>query len=171
MEDSPNPSPAVRLDQPVEPYLAGHYAHHLDAKGRLVLPAMFRPSFTGLAYVTPWEQGQCLAMWTALGYRQAVSWVRVKGVSSYRAASGDAPRPADLMRSLLSHATMVRPDAQGRFVLPPGPRQDAGLAKDVAVIGHGDHVELWAPERYDERDRGAGPMIDMVFEDYEHEEH
>ena len=171
MEDMPLTSQVARGGSAVEPPLAGSYAHHLDAKGRLVLPSALRAPFEGQAYVTPWEQGQCLAMWTAVGYRQLTSWVRRKGVAGYRAASGDASRPADLLRSFHRLTTVVRPDGQGRLVLPPGARDGAGIISEVEVVGHNDHLELWSPVRLDERERVAAPMAEVMFEDYEHEDH
>ncbi len=171
MEDTPLTSQVARGGSAVEPPLAGSYAHHLDAKGRLVLPAALRVPFEGQAYVTPWEQGQCLAMWTTVGYRQLTSWVRRKGVAGYRAASGDAARPADLMRAFHRLTIMVRPDGQGRLVLPGPARDGAAITHEVEVVGHDDHLELWSPTRLDERERGAAPMAEVMFEDYEHEDH
>jgi MraZ protein len=49
------------------------------------------------------------------------------------------------------HTYEVTFDAQGRFPLPARSREWAGLDLEVLVIGMFDRVELWSPERYDEK--------------------
>lgn len=52
-------------------------------------------------------------------------------------------RTRNLKRYVFSGATEAEIDDQGRFVVPQSLRTYGGLAKDVVVIGAGDHVELW----------------------------
>lgn len=48
-----------------------------------------------------------------------------------------------LKRYLYGTAAESLIDAQGRFVIPPALKEYANLIKEVAVIGAGDHIELW----------------------------
>ncbi|WP_373854359.1 division/cell wall cluster transcriptional repressor MraZ, partial [Arcanobacterium haemolyticum] len=40
------------------------------------------------------------------------------------------------------------PDKQGRITLPVALRSYAGLDRELAVIGSGDHVEIWDAEAW-----------------------
>ena len=57
-----------------------------------------------------------------------------------------------LQRLLLGNAIDVELDSAGRMLVPTGLREDAGLARDVSLIGMGAHFELWAPEALRERE-------------------
>jgi MraZ protein len=49
----------------------------------------------------------------------------------------------DIKRYLYSSAAEVVIDAQGRIVVPANLKTYAHLDKKVAIIGAGDHIELW----------------------------
>ncbi len=50
---------------------------------------------------------------------------------------------SDLERYLYTSASEVSIDSQGRFVVPPHLKDYAELGGKTAVIGVGDHIELW----------------------------
>jgi MraZ protein len=56
-----------------------------------------------------------------------------------------------LKRLYVGHAHEVEMDGQGRVLLPPKLREFAGLAKKVALVGQGEHLELWDEERWDQQ--------------------
>jgi MraZ protein len=51
------------------------------------------------------------------------------------------------------------PDRQGRITLPAPLRAFAGLDHDVVVLGAGDRVEVWEPERWAQQ----SAHLDEVF--------
>lgn len=116
----------------------GTYEHTLDEKGRLVLPLVFRNHLADRAYVTQWEG--CLGVWTAEGFEDVANRfqekVRQREVSP------------NLLRQFSSTAQEVKPDAQGRILLPPRLRTFATLGSQVVVIGNLGHIEIWDADRY-----------------------
>src|SRR3546814_20880793 len=61
----------------------------------------------------------------------------------------------DYRRVLFAGAEQGTPDKQGRIGIPTFLRASAGLERDVVVVGVGDRVEIWAPQRWEEYSSGA----------------
>ena len=57
--------------------------------------------------------------------------------------SSDQIKVRDLERYLYSFATEAFIDAQGRLVIPMALKDYAGIKNKIAVVGVGDHVEIW----------------------------
>lgn len=115
----------------------GTHAHTLDSKGRLVLPSKFRSHFTDGAYLSPWAG--CVALWTTERFTEMVRRI----AEEIRAGDTDS----DVQRALGANSEMVRPDAQGRIMVPPRLRDFAALERDVVICGAIDRIEIWnAPD-------------------------
>jgi MraZ protein len=115
--------------------LLGEYAHTIDDKNRLTLPAKFRDAFADGGVVTRGLDG-CLYLFPR------GEWdVLVQG----RLAELDLlSREGRLMqRHFFSGAAEAEPDKQGRIGVPGALIEHAGLGKDVVVAGVHDHVEIW----------------------------
>ncbi len=52
------------------------------------------------------------------------------------------------MRAFSANAAEVKPDTQGRILLPQRLREFAGLERDVVVIGAIDRIEIWDASRW-----------------------
>ncbi len=115
----------------------------IDAKGRLVIPSKFRRNagFDGEEgfYVTP-GPGPYLMMFTSREWNRFTS-----RVSRANAGSGDVFDP---QRHLFPEAEFLPLDKQGRIVLPPSHLAETELGLDVAILGMGNHIELWNEERW-----------------------
>lgn len=115
--------------------LLGEYAHSIDDKNRVTLPAKFRASFAGGVVLTRGMDG-CInayakADWEAL-------------VESRLAVLDPLSRESRMMqRFWFSGAAEVEPDKQGRVMVPAALVEAAKLTKDVVVAGVYDHVEIW----------------------------
>ena len=59
----------------------------------------------------------------------------------------------DLQRLLVGEANDSPLDAQGRILVPTLMRKEADLETKVLVIGVLDRIELWNPERFEEKKR------------------
>lgn len=113
----------------------GQYAHTLDGKGRLILPARFRWNLTQ-AYVSCQTEG-CLALWSPSAFEERATEMKT--------LMGNSATPAErnMARVFFAGAQEANPDGQGRIAIPQNLRDFAGLAKGVMVNGAGDHVEIW----------------------------
>ncbi|MGQ9524247.1 MAG: division/cell wall cluster transcriptional repressor MraZ [Armatimonadota bacterium] len=154
--------------------LDGNYRHRLDDKDRLTIPQAFRFELGRRFYITRGHD-QCLYVLTEDQY-QALALVianavhrhalhqsgssQHEGANAPSAAPNSTPDPRlyaramfnDHVRVLQRHffgdSFEVVPDAQGRILIPESLRQYAGIKKDVIVVGVGDRLELWSPERW-----------------------
>ncbi|MEE2776586.1 MAG: division/cell wall cluster transcriptional repressor MraZ [Acidobacteriota bacterium] len=65
------------------------------------------------------------------------------------------PRTASGKRRFLERVSYFgqegRLDSQGRIVIPPILRDNAGMAGEVVVLGLQDHLEIWNRERFEMR--------------------
>jgi MraZ protein len=59
----------------------------------------------------------------------------------------------DLQRLLVGEASDSPIDAQGRILVPTLMRREADLETKVLVVGVLDRIELWNPERFEEKKR------------------
>jgi MraZ protein len=112
----------------------GTHTPRLDDKGRLALPARFRPELEGGLVICK-GQDRCLFVFTTDEF------------SRFTAALRDAPvtdrRVRDYSRVLFASASRETPDGQGRITIPPQLRDYAALVKDCVVIGANSRIEVW----------------------------
>ncbi len=130
--------------------LGGTFFPKLDDKGRLTLPAKYREHFAGGVVVTRVQEG-CLAVYDvetfdSLDARFESRAINEADVRAYQ-------------RWLNSGSHDDVPDRQGRITLPAPLRAFAGLEHDVVVLGAGDRVEVWEPERWEKQ----SAKLDEVF--------
>ena len=120
----------------------GKYEHSLDTKGRVILPAKFRPDFERGGYLTENREG-CLALWTPGEFQRQLQAMQEQ------AAEGRTGRNRARLWAASSHEVEV--DRQGRMAIPAHLREFASLEGDVLVHGAIDRVEVWNPAVWDER--------------------
>ena len=120
----------------------GEYQHSLDAKGRIILPSRFRARLDAGLVITRGLDGCLWVMpqqeWNGLAERIA-------------ATSIADPRARNFARFVFSGASQGQPDRQGRIAVPETLRRHAGLDREVVVMGAGDRVEIWSPERWEQK--------------------
>jgi MraZ protein len=130
----------------------GRYEHSIDGKGRVILPAKFRPPFEHGGFLTQHDDG-CLALWTPEDFDSQMQHMRERALEN----RGHRNR-ARLWASATFESDI---DRQGRMVIPARLRTYAGLEADVLVLGAIDRIELWDPERWDEK---VGPEESRLTE-------
>ncbi len=123
----------------MEGFFAGEFAHSLDEKGRLAIPAKLRGRFKEGAVVTRWV-GECLAVFPA------PEWESIN--ADIRRRPRTDPAATRFRHFLLAGAHEADPDGQGRLTIPAHLREYAGLTSEAVVIGNSDHLEVWEPTRW-----------------------
>lgn len=109
--------------------------HNIDGKGRLVLPASFRAAFEGGGVLT--FQGKYVGIFEHSRWDAHLRQLR---------DSGDFT--TDEIRLVKSLVTEFTPDAQNRVTLPARLRARTGIEREVALIGMGDHVAVYARDEW-----------------------
>jgi MraZ protein len=113
----------------------GEFEHALDDKGRLAIPAKFRPPLAdGLVMTRGLDR--CLFVWPIADWR-----VIAEKLSQISLMHADARR---LHRLLFAGATDATPDRLGRIVVPAFLREYADLSEAVVVVGLLNRLEIWS---------------------------
>ena len=116
--------------------VTGQYAHNIDAKGRLFIPARLREELGQTFHVTV-GLDRCLSIYSDESWATFTDKVRALPYSKAKA-----------LRPLFANAVDCEPDAQGRILIPAKLREYAGLTKEVVVVGSFDRAEIWSAERW-----------------------
>lgn len=120
----------------------GDYRHSVDPKGRLVLPAKHRDRLQLGGFLTKFAGG-CLAVFTAAEYEVVVNRLREQ------ARLGELG--IETIRQVAASTIDVKPDAQGRVLIPEPLRNWAGIDSDVVVAGMFNHIEIWPLTKWEAR--------------------
>lgn len=116
----------------------GTYEHSLDEKGRVVLPSVFRGHLADRGFVSQYEN--CLGLWTPDEFQKVADRLTAKvreGATTHYT-----------VRAFSANAHEVKPDSQGRIMLPQRLRDFAGLTRDVVIIGALERIEIWDAARW-----------------------
>ncbi|MFT8246259.1 division/cell wall cluster transcriptional repressor MraZ [Roseomonas sp. BN140053] len=129
----------------------GTHHNRLDKKGRVSIPAPFRSILEKLGtqdlVLKPHPLDPSVECWPQTAFEQF-------SVTATPDNPLEDPRD-DLMMALFSFAEGLRPDVEGRVVLPAGLVAHAGLTDTVSFAGVGTHFQIWAPGNLAERQRAA----------------
>jgi len=131
----------------------GEYAHSLDSKGRLILPAKFREEL-GEFFIATKGLDNCLFIygreeWAALE-------TKLKQLPLAK------PEARAFVRFFFSGAAELECDKQGRFLLPPNLREYAELERDVVVIGVSNRIEIWNRDVWNTYSENVSPTVTEI---------
>lgn len=122
--------------------LAGKYEHSIDAKGRIIVPSKFREELGDSFIVTLGLDG-CLYIFSDDGWDKFTEQLeKLPGTKDHRRTK----------RYFMANAANCDIDKQGRVLVPASLREQAGIEKDVVLVGMIDKIELWSKERFDSLD-------------------
>jgi MraZ protein len=134
----------------------GHFEHSLDSKNRLSIPTRFRTAFSGGTVLAKTPE-PCISIWTPDANEAIIE----------RALSGLNPMGSEyrkMSRFFQGNSFEIDLDASGRVTLPPPLLAHAGIEKEVVVAGVGDHLEVWAGQRWQEEQQALDAEIGEVTE-------
>jgi MraZ protein len=114
--------------------LLGEYQHNLDTKGRMAIPAKFRDKLSAGAIITRGIDN-CLFVFANTEWEKLA-----QKLIALPLAQADARA---FVRLMLSGATDVEIDSQGRILIPDSLRKYAGIKKEVIVAGLYNRIEVW----------------------------
>ncbi len=134
----------------------GEYSHSVDLKKRLALPARFRGELGSRVVVTRGLDG-CLFV-----YPMKV-WEEIAGKLGSLPVGESGTR--SFIRLMLAGAVDTELDSQGRVLLPEYLKNDAGLKKDVVVVGVYNRLEVWDQDVWREYKMNAEKHTSTVAEE------
>lgn len=121
----------------------GEFAHNLDDKGRLTIPAKFRDQLTPGLVVTRNPSGSCLLVMPVDEWNRVAERVSALPLTDQRSAL--------LRRALFSAAEDLKPDKQGRILISHRLREFARIETEIVVAGMNTYLELWNPQLWQEQ--------------------
>lgn len=128
--------------------LVGRFAHYLDPKRRLTIPAGWREQMgiaagggrgrSGYVFVMPGIHHKCLSLFTPFEMEQRLGRLRQRAISDAQASA--------FARHLGEVSEYLPLDVQGRIRIRDKLLNFAGLKSEVIMIGAFNKIELWSPE-------------------------
>ncbi|MDP3953290.1 MAG: division/cell wall cluster transcriptional repressor MraZ [bacterium] len=131
----------------------GEYQHNLDPKGRVAIPAKFRRSLSGGAIITR-GLDHCLFVFNKKDWEKLAEKLIALPLAQANSRA--------FVRLMLSGASDVDVDTQGRILIPDYLRSYAGLKKSAKVIGVYNRMEIWdetAWQKYKAKTEGSSDDI------------
>lgn len=107
----------------------------------MIIPVKFRDALNGEFVITSSLDG-CLSMYAPAEWQILENKLNALPMTNQKARK--------LKRFLLGSAVSCELDKQGRILIPQVLRDKIQLKKDVTLVGVGDHIEIWASEKWEE---------------------
>lgn len=119
----------------------GRFDHNLDTKGRIAIPAKFRPDLADGVVVTRGID-HCLAAYSLSAFEDLATRMNALSMAD--------PNARLMRRMMFSEAMDATLDGQGRILIPADLRTYAGIEREAIVVGLHSTFEIWSPERWHE---------------------
>lgn len=120
---------------------SGNFAHTIDPKGRVTIPAAFRDALGTGFTIGLNNQSTALALYPKDMWAEKCAQLRripdtdARGMKYRRWIMGNSFPNTDL-------------DAQGRVLLPQTLRTQTGMTKAIRFVGMDSYLEIWDEARY-----------------------
>ena len=132
----------------------GTFPRSVDGKGRLLIPADM---------VRALDASDREGFYLAPGNGCVLLFKR----STFHRLAGQMSSPTPFAHTGFNRAffgqSAYRPtDAMGRILLPEELKDPWGIAGEAVLVGCGDYMEIWAPERLQAATKDAPGMVDLL---------
>lgn len=117
----------------------GTYEHSIDAKNRLTLPSKFVAKLSKTIVVSKGFDG-CLEIRSDVAFEEYAN-----KLMEFSQTKKDT---RVVTRQLLANASDLEIDGAKRILVPANLLAEAGLTKNIVIIGVGNKIELWDAEAY-----------------------
>ena len=133
----------------------GEYSYTIDEKGRLPVPAKFRPQLSESCVVTRGLDG-CLWVYGLSEWRKIAEQLATLPITQKNARS--------FSRLMLAGAMDIKIDKAGRINLPTYLKDYAKIANKVVITGMYNRLEIWPEETWEEFKKGMEENSDDIAE-------
>lgn len=133
----------------------GEFRHNLDLKGRIAVPAKFRPKLSGGAIITR-GLDHCLFVFANKEWEVLAQKLIALPLSQANSRA--------FVRLMLAGAMDVEIDKQGRILIPDYLREYAGLQKETIIAGLYNRIEIWNSGAWKEYKQKTESQSDEIAE-------
>lgn len=135
--------------------LLGEYNHNVDEKGRVIMPVKLRNDL-GENFV------MCKGLEGCLFVYSQEEWDKfVAELMKLPRMNKDA---REIQRHFFGSASEGTFDKQGRAMIPGSLREDAGLGKEIVLVGVFDRVEIWDKQLWEAKSNKSEEQLDAMVE-------
>ncbi len=132
----------------MEAQFDGKYRNtRFDDKKRICIPAKFR-EICRICYRDDERLMLAITPYRCLSAHPTQRWPEIVEMTRKWEEEGDE-NSARFRQFYLTSAEEVKPDGQGRIVIPDHLKEWAGLNREIHWFGKGRHFEVWDSARYD----------------------
>ena len=135
----------------------GIFHNTVDDKGRMSIPARFREQIKS-EHETP--------LVLTLGFDQCLflypmdAWKKIEEkLSSLDTLNAEVRQ---FQRTIMKASDEVEMDQQGRIMISPVLRKEAGLSKSVAIVGMLNRIEIWDKQKYENYHAQTTQSLEML---------
>ena len=126
--------------------LYGRYEHTIDAKNRVFVPAKYKEALGDSFKLSHNGFNKCILVYSN------EEWQKYEE----KLATFPPTEFEDYIREVYSNTVDVQIDTQGRIVIPSFLKDklkvnDEAVVKNLAILGVGTHLEIWAVEGFEEK--------------------
>jgi transcriptional regulator MraZ len=126
--------------------LDGSFTVKVDDKGRVKIPSEFRrqiqEKFGDNGFYVTSVRGDCAQLYPARAWEDVLAKLSTQPPSK--------PPVRKFRRTTSYYGQMASIDPQGRVLIHPRLRSDAGIEEDVVILGQQNHLEVWNLKRFKE---------------------
>lgn len=119
--------------------LMGEYHNHLDDKGRVVIPSKLREELGSFVVLTRGLDGSLFL------YSESIFKTLTEKLMTLSFTEKESH---NMTRLMISGATTLEFDKQGRINIPSFLKDYASLDKEVVIIGVLNRLEIWSYEKW-----------------------
>lgn len=116
----------------------GEFEHTLDPKNRVSVPKKFRAHLKEAVITRGLDH--CLFLYSQSEWEKITTRIATLPLTQREARS--------FSRYFLSGATQVAFDSLGRILLPKFLKDYAQIKSEVTIVGVGERVEIWNPQKW-----------------------
>ena len=139
----------------------GEFSCKVDNKGRFMLPIKFREDLSEVEFVITRGLDNCIDLFPIREWENEIVEKRLKKLNLTK------KNHRDYQRFILSAATKLTLDNQGRVSLPASLIEHAGIEKSSVVTGSNDHIEIWSEEKWKEYITEKSGIIEDIVDEIE----
>ena len=139
------------------PLFRGIFHNNLDDKGRLSIPARFREQI---------RENHETPLVLTLGFDQCLNlypmdaWKKIEEkLSSLDTLNAEVRQ---FQRTIMKASDEVEIDQQGRIMISPVLRREAGLSKNVVIVGSLHRVEIWDKQKYENYHSQTAQSLELL---------
>ncbi|HMQ28830.1 MAG TPA: hypothetical protein PKA98_22780 [Acidimicrobiales bacterium] len=138
--------------------LSGQFERTLDDKGRVVLPARLRELLEGHKILIT-DFGDRLSIWPTDEFERFVDDLTEDLLAKVDAGELDDVELNDTIEFLWAGAQPIKPDQQGRMVIPEELLTDEIRGAEVVLVGARDHINVFPAAAFYEKQRSMRPHV------------